>query len=360
MPLLPPPPSFQTVAHRLPTWATIEGLICPSKLSLEQCSSEATAQYKAELTKRLFPAGGHCMADLTGGLGVDFSFLAPLFQQAIYTEQRAELCAAMRHNAPLLGLHHIEVIEGNGIETLQSLEKTDFIFMDPARRDTQGRKTVLIEDCEPDVVKLLPILKEKSRYTLLKLSPMLDITQAVRTLGCVSEVHIVGAGNECKELLFLLNHTPQNTLQITCADGCHRFTFTAEDETTATALLTATPEAFLYEPTATLMKGGAFKLLAERYGLKKLHANTHLYTSETLRDDFPGRIFRVLRTSGFGKRALREFKGNLTQANLTVRNFPGSVAELRKRLKLKEGGQEYWFATTLADESHVLIACEKV
>lgn len=354
-----PEASIASAAHRLPTWATIEGLQCPSHLSLQQCSSEATAMYKAEVVRRLFPQGGAAMVDLTGGLGVDFSALAPHFEHATYVEQRPELCAAMRHNAPLLGLRHIDIVEGNSTEYLEHMLPVDLIFIDPARRDTTGRKTVYIEDCEPNVTQLLPLLQAKARHTLVKLSPMLDVHRAVQTLRSVAEIHIVGAQNECKELLLLLTPDAQNP-RIVCAEGNHRFAFTAEEEAAATATLTATPLSYLYEPNATLMKAGAFKLVAQRFGLQKFHPNTHLYTSQQPIENFPGRAFRILRTGGFGKRALRDFKGDCTQANLTVRNFPASVAELRKKLKLKEGGSEYWFATTLADNSHVLIACEKI
>lgn len=361
-PLRLPEVHIASAAHRLPSWAAIDGLQCPSHLALQQCSSEATATYKADIVRRLFPMGGATMTDLTGGLGVDFSTIAPLFDNATYVERRSELCAAMRHNAPLLGLldhdKQVNIIEGDGVDHLKQMVATDLIFIDPARRDATGRKTVYVEDCEPNVAELLPLFLEKSRYTMVKLSPMLDVHRALQTLSHVAEVHIVGAQGECKELLLLIDKESTQT-RFVCSDGTHRFDYHPDEEATAVAPLTNTPLAYLYEPCAALMKAGAFKLIAQRYGLQKFHANTHLYTSPELVDDFPGRTFRVLRFGGFGKRALRDFKGDLTQANLTVRNFPGTVAELRRRLKLKEGGNEYWFATTMADESHLLIACEK-
>ena len=354
------------IAQRLPSWAVVDHLQIPSRLSLEQCSSEATARYKAEVAKRLFPEGGDTLIDLTGGLGVDFSHLAPLFRKAIYTEQRPELCEAMRHNAPLLGLGNIEIREADSTAILSELPAADLIFIDPARRDAAGHKTVRIEDCEPDLTRLLPLLLEKAKTLLVKLSPMLDITQAIERLSCVAEVHIIDSDRECKELLLVITNG-EKTPTLTCASLPHggegetrRFSFTMEEEAQAAVTLTHTPKTFLYEPSPAMMKGGAFRLVAQRFGLEKLHRHSHLYTGDKWLPDFPGRGFRVMRTSGFGKRALRDFKGDLQQANLATRNFPGSVAELRKRLKLKDGGNEYWFATTLADESHVLIACEKV
>lgn len=298
------------------------------------------------------------MVDLTGGLGVDFSYLSRLFDHAIYMERQSELCSAMCHNAPLLGLNNVEVREGNSLQELEHLDKVDFIFIDPARRACDGRKTVLIEDCEPDVVALLPLLQKKSKHIMLKLSPMLDISRAVGTLGCVSETHIVGSAGECKELLLLLSDEKQ-PLRVFCIDGEHRFSYLHEEESQAKVSFSPTPLSYLYEPSAVMMKSGAFRLMAQRFSLMKLHPNTHLYTSDEMVENFPGRSFRVLRVGGFGKRAYRDFRQEVEKANLTVRNFPASVAELRKRLKLKEGGEEYWFATTLSDESHVLIACQK-
>ena len=347
------------IGKKLPTWAAAEGLVFPTRLSLEQCSGEIAAQYKGALVGRLFPDGGDSMADLTGGLGVDFSFTARHFRKAFYVERQAALCEAARNNFPRLGLKNVEIIEGNGISFLEKMEPVDFIFIDPARRDSIGRKTVLIEDCEPDVLSLLPLLWTKTKSIVLKLSPMLDLNRAIEGLGCVSETHIVADGGECKELLLVLQPEANHTT-IHCVDGPHRFIFSPEEENEAIPAYTSEIKTYIYEPCAAILKAGAFKLVAQRFQLEKLHPNSHLYTSDQPIDHFPGRSFTVKQVSSFAKKELRDLCNSVEKANLTIRNFPGSVAELRKRLKLKEGGDAYWFATTLANEKHVIIDCRKV
>lgn len=354
---------WQRLSVKVPSWAAVEELHYPHRLALEQCSGEAAASYKAALVKRLFPGGAEAMADLTGGLGVDFSFVAPHFKHAAYVERQEELCALAVHNFPLLGVHHAAVHNMDGIEYLRQMPPVDLLFLDPARRDAAGRKTVLLEDCEPNVVEILPLLLEKSKVCILKLSTMLDLHQALASLQCVAEVHIFAERGECKDLLLMLQkgcNNSQTPPVIYCADDALRFAFTADEEANAAPSYTATLGEYLYEPSAAILKAGAFKRLAECFDLKKLHPNSHLYTSDALHTDFPGRVFAVERTCGFGKRELKAFCADTAQANLTVRNFPATVADLRKRLKLREGGSAYWFATTLADESHCLIACRKV
>lgn len=354
---------WQRLRQKVPSWAACEDLDYPRRLALEQCSGEAAARYKAAVAGRLLPAGG-TMADLTGGLGVDFSFVARRFGRAVYVERQPELCAAARHNFPLLGLPEAVVTEADGTDFLRRMEPVDLLFMDPARRDGAGRKTVRIGDCDPDVAELLPLLLEKGRYVMLKLSPMLDLHEALTQLGCVEEAHVTGAAGECKELLLVLRRGAEGPV-LCCAD-CDAekdgtvFRFRPEEEEQAQPVWAEKVREFLYEPSPVLMKAGAFKLAAIRFGLEKLHPNSHLYTSDREVRDFPGRCFRVERTAGFGKRELRDFMTGTTRANLTVRNFPASVADLRKRLRLKEGGDEYWFATTLRDGSRRLIACRRI
>ena len=353
---------WQRLSAKVPSWAAVEELHYPHRLALEQCSGEAAARYKAELVGRLFPDGAECMADLTGGLGVDFSFVAPRFKRAAYVERQEELCNLAINNFPLLGIHHALVHNMDGIEYLHHMQAVDLLFLDPARRDSAGRKTVLLEDCEPNVVELLPLLLEKSRVCILKLSTMLDLHQALASLKCVAEVHVFAERGECKDLLLVLRKDCNNSdvaPVIYCADDTHRFVFTEDEEAKATPTYTETLGAYLYEPSAAVLKAGAFKSLVQRFDLKKLHPNSHLYTSDRLHADFPGRVFTVERSCGFSKRELKAFCADTKQANLTVRNFPATVADLRKRLKLREGGSDYWFATTLADESHCLIACRK-
>lgn len=349
---------WQKLRTKVPSWASTDGLHYPPRLALEQCSGEAAARYKARVAARLLPDAGS-LTDLTGGLGVDFSFMARNFRRATYVERQAALCRLARHNFPLLGLPHAEIAEADGTDFLRTMPPADLIFLDPARRDAAGRKTVFIEDCEPDVAGLCPVLLRKGRRVMVKCSPMLDAEQAARTLGCVEEVHVFATEGECKELLLVLSATATAT-RIFVAEDNTRLDFTRDEEAAACPELTAQPGTYLYEPGAAVMKAGAFKLTAVRFGLRKLHPNSHLYTSDNLVEGFPGRTFRINRLSGFGKRELRDFMPPDRRAGLSIRNFPSTVAELRKRLKLKEGGTSHWFATTLADESHVLIDCQRI
>ena len=347
------------INKKLPLWAETDGIQYPSRLSLEQCSGEKAARYKGRLVNRIFPEGAELMADLTGGLGVDFSFIAPHFKKAFYIERQSMLCEAARNNFPKLGLSHAEIVEADGTDYLNRLPTVNLLFIDPARRDQVGKKTVLIEDCEPDVVSLLPIIWKKTDCLLLKLSPMLDMCRAIKSLKTVSEAHIVADNGECKELLLLLRPNSE-TPMIFCSDGDIQFSFTTEEEFSANIGYTNQVKRYLYEPNSSILKAGAFKLVAERFHLEKLHPNSHLYTSDECLTDFPGRSFEVRQISGFSKKELKNLCQSVEKANLTIRNFPGSVAELRKRLKLKEGGDAYWFATTLSDEKHVIIDCRKI
>ena len=348
----------QIAEAKVPSWYRTEGLLYPKHLSMEQCSSEATAIYKAGLVE------GDSFADLTGGFGIDCSFLSRKFKQADYVERQAELCELAKHNFPLLGLS-IGVHNEDGVEYLKQMQPVDCLFLDPARRDGHGGKTVAIADCEPDVSALEDLLVEKARKVMVKLSPMLDLSLALKHLKYVREVHIVSVNNECKELLLILQkESASSDITIHCehivnASEHQSFSFTQEQERTSDCPLATEVGAYLYEPNASILKAGAYRSLTQTYACKKLHASSHLYTSEQFIEDFPGRRFRVEAVSGFGKKELKEFLQGMEKANLTIRNFPSSVADLRKRLKLKEGGEDYVFATTLADESKVMIKCRK-
>ena len=348
----------QIAEAKVPSWYHTEGLLYPKHLSMEQCSSEATAIYKAGLVE------GDSFADLTGGFGIDCSFLSRKFKQADYVERQAELCELANHNFPLLGLS-IGVHNEDGVEYLKQMQPVDCLFLDPARRDGHGGKTVAIADCEPDVSALEDLLVEKAKKVMVKLSPMLDLSLALKHLKYVREVHIVSVNNECKELLLILQkESASSDITIHCehilnASDHQSFSFTQEQERTSDCPLATEVGAYLYEPNASILKAGAYRSLTQTYACKKLHASSHLYTSEQFIEDFPGRRFRVEAVSGFGKKELKEFLQGMEKANLTIRNFPSSVADLRKRLKLKEGGEDYVFATTLADESKVMIKCRK-
>ena len=348
----------QIAAVKLPTWATQSDLFYPRHLSMEQCSSEATALYKSGLVQ------GESFADLTGGFGVDCSFLSRRFRTSHYVERQSELCDLARHNFPLLGLD-IEVHHQDSVSFLQQMQPVDCIYLDPARRDGHGGKTVAISDCEPNLCQLEELLVTKARTVLVKLSPMLDLSLALKELHYVREVHIVSVQSECKELLLLLSkdalvsEVPVHCTQLLAGGEQRQYVFTQEQERSADCPLAASVGDYLYEPNASILKAGAYRSLTQAYPVKKLHVSSHLYTSDSLVTDFPGRTFKVIAVAGFGKKDLKALLGGLEKANLTIRNFPSSVVDLRKRLKLKEGGDDYLFATTLANGEKVLVHCRK-
>ncbi len=476
---------------KLPRWASIDGIIYPPHISMEQCSSEQTALYKAELAARLLglspsssengeekekesenasnlhlfeicefagkgavdsefakneatckkqqiltefaknvneikeePHEGDFseetgFVDLTGGFGVDFSYIASrLGVKSMYVERQAHLCEAAKENFGRLGLKNAIVKNGDGIEVLhsfaskkeaaasdslgitedqsQSLLKTNLglklIFIDPARRDDAGNKVVSLKDCTPDVTLLQEEMLSKADYVIIKLSPMLDWHRAVSELNCVKEVHIFSVNNECKELLLVLSARNMDDMRASSADGesgedeidgaegtdgevkhagnlriycindAQSFVCDELDmESSSVKIAPSTLEEmlYLYEPNASLMKAGCFSVLSERYGARMLSKNSHLFVSREPIAAFPGRSFRIIAVSSFNKKELKRYLSGITKANIATRNFPLSVAELRKRLKLKDGGETYIFATTLSDESHVLMITEK-
>ena len=446
---------------KLPRWASIDGIIYPPHISMEQCSSEQTALYKAELAARLLglspssfengeekekesenasnlhlseicefagkgavdsefakneatcekqqilteskenvneikeePHEGDFseetgFVDLTGGFGVDFSYIASrLGVKSMYVERQAHLCEAAKENFGRLGLKNAIVKNGDGIEVLhsfvskkeaaasdslgitedqpQSLLKTNLglklIFIDPARRDDAGNKVVSLKDCTPDVTVLQEEMLSKADYVIIKLSPMLDWHRAVSELNCVQEVHIISVNNECKELLLVLSARNMGNLRIYCVNDAQSFVcdeLDMESSSVKIAPFTLEEMQYLYEPNASLMKAGCFSVLSERYGARMLSKNSHLFVSRDPIAVFPGRSFRIIAVSSFNKKELKRHLSGITKANIATRNFPLSVAELRKRLKLKDGGETYIFATTLSDESHVLVITEK-
>ena len=399
---------WQTARTKLPSWAANEDIIYPPHLSMEQCSSEQTAEYKARLVARLVgvesfitsalnndcktssvvektklmtqqacakKVWGGSFCDLTGGFGVDFSFIARSFKRAIYIEQQEKLCELARHNFHALGLTQAEVVNGDGTAYLHQLAHVSVLFLDPARRNEQGGKTVLISDCTPDVLALEDELLEKADTIVIKLSPMLDWHRAVDELNhlgnVVREVHIVSVRNECKELLLVLQRTKgekddktatEKALQVFCVNDESIVSYSLDEALSVSQrLLSAVPQAgqYLYEPNASLMKAGCFALLTARYPLSVLSLNSHLFVSEEAIDDFPGRKFEITAVSSFNKKELRRSLSGIDKANIAVRNFPISVAELRKRLKIKEGGDFYLFATTDTESNHLLFVCKK-
>ena len=403
---------------KLPRWASLEGIIYPPHISMEQCSSESTALYKAELAARLLglPASSSGtemkteneieFVDLTGGFGVDFSYIAArLGVKSMYVERQAHLCEAAKENFERLGLKNAIVKNGDGIEVLHSLlpKKDDaasaddslgitydqplsllktnlglkIIFIDPARRDDAGNKVVSLKDCTPDVTVLQEEMLSKADYVIIKLSPMLDWHRAISELSHVREVHIISVNNECKELLLVLSAQNMGEMEASSADGevkhagnlriycindAQCFVSDELDMESSSVKIAPSPleeMQYLYEPNASLMKAGCFGVLSERYDARMLSKNSHLFVSREPIVAFPGRSFRIIAVSSFNKKELKRHLSGITKANIATRNFPLSVAELRKRLKLKDGGETYIFATTLSDESHVLVITEK-
>lgn len=385
---------YQTALKKLPEWAAQEGILFPPKISMEQCSSETTAKYKQALVLRLMQEGQkHIspeqsigekaettffsdrtlgkMADLTGGFGIDFSYLAKPFDTAYYIERQEHLCEMAEHNFTILGLKQAHICSGNAVDILNQLPDLDLIFIDPARRDLQGKKTYAISDCEPDLSILQHSILNKAKISIAKLSPMLDISLALTKLKNVNEIHIVCVDNECKELLFVQTQSEQSTIipnddspVFFCVNLQNNqqsiFTFSRAKEKNANCRYASNLKSYLYEPNAAIMKAGAYRCLTECFAVEKLHPNTHLYTSEELIEDFPGRRFFIEDSSSFAKKEIHKILQGIEQANLTVRNFPETVAVLRKKLKLKEGGDSYLFATTLANEQHILVKCRQI
>lgn len=351
----------QTARRKLPSWAALNEILYPPHLNMEQCSSEQTARYKASLCKRLLSSSHTsptALFDLTGGFGVDFSFMSQAFQSSTYVERDSELFSVTSKNLAILA-PQAQCINGDGLEILHQITHATMIFLDPARRDNYGGRTYGIADCVPNVLEIRDELLQKADYVMLKLSPMLDWRKAVSDLGesHVSEIHIVSVQNECKELLMVIQQNNKDELTIHCVNDDAVFSYqpsaSSTDHTPYPPSLT-----YLYEPNASLMKAGCFTEIEQAFGIRQLAQNSHLFVADRLLTDFPGRGFQVLAVSSMNKQELKAALKDIQQANITVRNFPMSVAELRKRLKLGEGGSTYIFATTLTDGKRVLIICQ--
>ncbi len=365
----------QTARRKLPSWSALDGIVYPPHLSMEQCSGESAASYKAAVVRRLLPQGD-TLVDLTGGFGVDFSFLARLFRKAVYVERQDHLCDVAAHNVALLGLSHATVVCTDGVEYLRSMPPVSLIYIDPARRSATGGRTFAISDCTPDVSLLRQLLVSKAEYVMVKLSPMLDWRKAVADMGgLVSEVHIVAEGGECKELLLVLTASSGGVGRLCCANDGVAFTVAEGSPSDVDRLCRLTcgsgvtkadlfgeksSPLYLYEPDASVMKSGCFGAVETRFGVRQIGPNSHLFLSHTPVTHFPGRGFVVEKVSGMNKKELRTMLNGISQANITVRNFPIGVPELRRKLRLSDGGSTYIFATTLADSAHVLIGGKKV
>lgn len=358
---------WQTARRKIPRWSEVPGVLFPPRISMEQCSSQQTAEYKRCVAERLLPEGKHrSFVDLTGGFGIDFSFLSTAFEASSYVEAQPHLCEIARENFRCLGLKGVHVVCGSA-ETFDIPNDTDLVYLDPARRDAAGRKVVALEDCSPNLVSLQDALLASARMVMVKLSPMLDISEALRRLKHVCEVHVVAVEGECKELLFVLSAAETHPLTFHCAELSESGGNFVCDQSVCQTFPELVPQSetlvggWLHEPNAAILKAHVQEALAEVCGLRKLHPQSNLYFSRESLTQHQGlyRSFRIVGCSGFGKREMKDLLGDLKQANLTIRNFPSTVADLRKRLRLREGGNAYLFASTLSDGEKVLLRCVK-
>ena len=352
---------WQKARIKIPSWAAIDGILYPPHLSMEQCSSERTARYKAEIAGR-----GDFFVDLTAGFGVDTSFISKRFTKAVCIERQERLCAILSENAVRLGLPHLQVVCGDATDYLHTMPHADLLLIDPARRDEYGGRTFGIADCTPNVLEMMDELTMKADNVIIKLSPMLDWRKAVDDINNdqyhVHHVHIVSVDNECKELLLEVKRG-QSGLKVLCinllSDGNEeRLEFGTSDQVHNPLQRSQAPQ-YLYEPNASIMKAGCFDLVSERFAVSQLEHNSHLFVSETYVDAFPGRRFVIEKVSSLNKRDLKDALESISRANIAVRNFPMTVAELRRRLKLQEGGDVFIFATTVVNQGHRLFVCRK-
>ncbi len=395
---------WQKAKTKLPEWADKAGIIYPSHLAMEQCSSEKTAKYKAKVAERLIErlpfssqkdadcipktaassddrnasAGQKLLVDLTGGFGVDFSFMSTVFQKAVYVERQAALCDIARHNLDVLGKQNCTVINADSESYLAEKKPATMVFIDPARRDQHGGRTFAVADCTPDVLAMKQLLLSKSELVMVKLSPMLDWHKVVSDFGnCVGEVHIVSSDNECKELLIVISRHFNGLERIYCVNDNDIFSYNPDEnvmpfqsnQTTNSCESKSNqpslpsellPNRYMYEPNPSIMKAGCFALIEWKFSVKEVGKNSHLFVSEQPISTFPGRKFIITAVSSMNRKQLKDAIGNLKNANIAVRNFPLKVAELRKRLKLGEGGETYIFATTVEDGRHQLVICKKM
>ncbi len=352
---------MQKAERKLPAHFAAAGVLFPPALAMEQCSSWAAAQYKASLLQ------GDTLVDLTGGFGVDTFAFAHRFGTCVYVEPQQTLCETVRHNAKTMHIDNVKFCCKTMEDYLRHAPPADCLFADPSRRDSHGRRVVSLADCTPDIERYKETLLALARNAVMvKLSPMLDIRDTLARLPETAAVHVVSVGGECRELLLVLSHKPVHPQQrpFVAADIRNgktvTFRFTPQEETDAHPLWADNAAKYLYEPNAALMKAGAFRSVAVRFELRKLHPNSHLYTSEQLLLDFPGRVFEVTDAFTFGKKQCAErFKG-LDAANVAVRNFPLTAPELQKRLSLKDGGELFLFGTTFYGGEKMLLRCRKV
>ena len=350
----------QRTHDKLPTFAQIEDWWYPIRLSCEQCSSEATARYKAAIIRQLGEKQD-ILIDLTGGYGVDTYFLREQTTQAHYVERNEELCRIAQHNF-LIANKPIHVHNTSAEDFLAQYSLTDcamcgsqkrvVIYLDPARRDAHGGKVFRIEDCEPDVIKILPSLRAISNTILIKFSPMLDITSALQSLGNEWDVHVVALHNEVKEIIFVTGNNRIHAVNI-LHEGNDQFSFTRSEEKSALCAMADCICEYIYEPNAAIIKAGAFRLVSERYQLHKLDHNTHLYTADQLIEDFPGRMWKVTAQPIKNQRDIAAL--GIQRAAILTRNYPLTPEQLRKKFKLQESDSYFLIGARIANKPILLL-----
>ncbi len=358
---------LQKIRYKVPFFYESGDILFPQHISVEQSSSEITAKYKSELFQ------GNTFADLTGGFGVDFYFISQHFKSGIYVERDEELCRLAEHNFKVLKIPQYEIHQNKSEDYLDNMPEVDLIYIDPHRRSETGKKTVLISDCEPNVSLLAEKMLQRSSVVMIKLSPMLDIHQAIKHLPQTTEVHIVAVDNECKEVLLILkrnnlintseclyDNTLIKTRNLYKSQQNQFFDFTFKEEKQSEPAFADEVGHYLYEPNSAIMKSGAFKSVATRFNLRKFHANTHLYTGEYLIDNFPGRIMQVSEVYGNNKADLKIIKEKYPKANVSTRNYPLSVDDFRKKTGIKDGGNDYLFALKTTSDKNIIIVCNKI
>ena len=352
--------SRRQIKEKLPSWYQEERLVFPAKIAAEQCSSEQTARFKQTLVE----ADQH-VCDLTGGLGIDSYFFSRKVRKHTYIERFPTYCEAAKRNFEVLGATNIEVLNGDSVDLLDRVADVDVFYIDPARRGEGNKRVYAIQDCEPDLTMILPVLFRYAPKVIAKLSPMVDLTLTLDEFPETTAIYVLSVKNECKEVLFVLEkgacvESPKvHCVNFTTANEVEEFSFTLAEERQALDAVKAEVKGFLYEPNASILKAGAFKAIASRFMVSKLHVSSHLYTSDQPIADFPGRSFVVEEVIPFNNKQCKVLAKQLPQANITTRNFPLSVQELRKRLKMKDGGDVYLFATTLAGNEKALVKCRK-
>lgn len=339
---------------KLPTWFNTKNIYYPNKLNIEQTSSEITANYKANLIS------GNFLIDLTGGFGVDCYYFSKKISEVYHCEINEALSKIVNYNYEQLEINNIKTITKNGLDYLKSTNKKfDWIYIDPSRRNDKKGKVFLLKDCLPNVPENLDLLFEKSNNILIKNSPILDVKSGINELKYVKEIHIISSNNEVKELLYILEQNYIKPIQIKTINisknNLQLFDFKLNTDSISTYSLT---KKYLYEPNASIMKSGGFNEISNQYKIDKLHTNSHLYTSDKL-IDFPGRKFEILHTIPFDKKQLKKLIPE-GKANITTRNFPLTVAQIRKKTKLKDGGKNYLFFTTNLNNKHIVAICKKV